>query len=123
MELSPSVDQAARAPKRPAGHEHRTARLAHGLTERPHYICVREGHALAHEGIHVRGMYLAVPERTDRVKALVVGEEEEDVRPSRARARLERMSPGNVTDAAPTPRAFRKSRRFMRAPPQRPAMA
>lgn len=64
---------------RSAGHTHRSRRAAWNMS-------LRKGGAVLDEPIHVRCKNVRVAKRADRIVALVIGKEKNDVRRVRQRA-------------------------------------
>src|SRR4051794_14320367 len=64
-------------------HEHGPARDAHGAAVRTETVVAAEAGPAPGETIEVRRADVRVAPRPDRVRTLVVGEQEQDVRPGR----------------------------------------
>ena len=69
-----------RAHPAPAGHDHRPARHAHRAAVRAERVVALEAEALGGQLVEVRGVDPLVAPGTDRVGALIVREQEKDVR-------------------------------------------
>ena len=58
-------------------------RVAGGNANRAGRVCVRKTDSPSHQPIHVRRVNVRVPERSDRIEPLLVGHDEQNVRPAR----------------------------------------
>ena len=67
------------SPNASSGEQHRAARQANGRRHRSHAVHVAEMKALLDEAIQIGRLNLVVSQRVDRVPALVIGKNEQDV--------------------------------------------
>src|SRR6266508_5876794 len=65
--------------------------VARGNAHRAGRVCARKTDSPSHQPIHVRRVDVRVPERSDRIKPLLVGHDEQNVRPSRRHRRSENV--------------------------------
>jgi hypothetical protein len=62
------------------GEQHRTRRHARGPSVTPLHVGTGEGDPTLHEAIEVRGLDDRIAQRCDGVSALIVSEDEDDIR-------------------------------------------
>ena len=78
--MSPAPQLFVHAEERAPRHEHRTRRHAHRALHRSHAIRPRERRPALHKPVEIRCADARIPQRRDRVRPLIVAEEEEDIR-------------------------------------------